>query len=157
MLRLDNRRSQSHGRLPSFPCSLLFRRSSPGFAVPVSFQSGFSLLQSIKLNHASICDDCHKRPVAVLRIAPTRPNYRRRSTLAQQTAAPTWAGEAARRSISRQRSGSSAGDHSSLPLNESAGPTNACCPSRRPVNSPARQHPRRCYRPYRLPCPSMMP
>lgn len=147
---------------PLFPATCCSGGVPPALPSRCHSNQVFLSCRALKLNHASICDSCHKRPVAVLRRVPTylpprRPNYRRRSTLAQQTAAPTWAGEAARHSISRQRSGSSAGDHSLLPLNESAGPTNACYPShRRPVNSPARQHPS-CYRPYRLRCPSMMP
>lgn len=130
------------------------RLCRPG-VIPIRF---FPSCRAPKLNHASICEKLPTTSNSTLSSTCSPPNYRRRSTLTQQSAAPTWAGEAALHSISRRRSGSSAGDHSSLPLNESAGPTNACYPSRRrPLNSPARQHPKGCCRLYRLRRQSLMP
>lgn len=143
---------------PPFPATCSSGEVPPALPSRCHSNQVFLSCRALKLNHASICDKLPQTTSNSTSYSTcSQPNYRRRSTLTQQTAAPTWGGEAALHSISRQRSGSSAGDHSSLPLNESAGPTNACYPSlRRPV-SPARQHPRGCCRLYRLHCQSMMP
>lgn len=138
---------------PLFPATCFSGEVPPALPSRCHSNQVFPSCRALKLNHASICDNLPTASSSTSYSTYSQPNYRRRSTLTQQTAAPTWAGEAALRSISRQRSGSSAGDHSSLPLNESAGPTSASYPSRLRL----RQHPRGCYRLYRLRRPSMMP
>lgn len=148
---------------PLFSLQPILPEKYPRLCRPVVIPIRFFLsCRALKLNHASICDNLPpQRPVAaVLRLVLDILIIAVAQHSLNKQPAPIWGGEAALHSTSRRRSGSSAGDRSSLLLNESAGPTNACCPShlRLTAKRPLRQHPRGCYRQYRLRCiPSMVP
>lgn len=57
---------------PPFPATCCSGEVPPALPSRCHSNQVFLSCRALKLNHASICDNCHKRPVAVLRIVPTR-------------------------------------------------------------------------------------